>query len=163
MLRLPLAITGLTLALAMMVPGAAAGADPSRPADLSVEQLAEKVRPSVVVITVRGRDGKREGLGTGFVVSTDGLIATNRHVIGEGRALGVETADGKKYDVTEIHASDRQLDLAVVRIAAKGLPALPLGDSTTLKDGQAVVALGNPQGLKNSAPSARWMPTSGSR
>ncbi len=58
--------------------------------------MAKKVRPSVVVITVRGRDGKREGLGTGFVVSADGLIATNRHVIGEGRPIRVETADGKE-------------------------------------------------------------------
>jgi regulator of sirC expression with transglutaminase-like and TPR domain len=122
----------------------------SAPATLTVEQLAEKVKPSVVVLTVLGRDGKREGLGTGFVVSANGLIATNRHVIGDGRPIRVETADGKKYEVTEVHASDRQLDLAVVRIAAKGLPALELGNSTKLKDGQAVVALGNPQGLRHS-------------
>ena len=115
-----------------------------------VEELAKKVRPSIVVISVMGRDGKREGLGTGFVVSADGLIATNRHVIGEGRAIRVETADGKRHDVTVVHASDRKLDLAVLRIDAKGLTPLELGDSTTLKDGQAVVALGNPQGLKHS-------------
>jgi S1-C subfamily serine protease/regulator of sirC expression with transglutaminase-like and TPR domain len=122
-------------------------------AALSVEKLAEKLRPSVVVVTVQGRDGKREGLGTGFVLSGDGLIATNLHVIGEGRAITVETADGKKYDVTEVHASDRRLDLAVVKIAAKGLTPLRLGDSTTLKTGQAVLAMGNPQGLKHSVVS----------
>lgn len=115
-----------------------------------VEALAKKVRPSVVVVSVMGRDGKRQGLGTGFVVSADGLIATNRHVIGEGRAIRVETADGKHHDVTAIHASDRKLDLAVLRIDAKGLTPLELGDSTTLKDGQAVLAMGNPQGLKHS-------------
>jgi regulator of sirC expression with transglutaminase-like and TPR domain len=117
---------------------------------LSVEQVAEKVRPSVVVLTVHGRDGKREGLGTGFVVSADGLIATNRHVIGEGRTVTVETADGKKHEVTQVHASDRQLDLAIVRIAAKDLQPLQLGDSAALKSGQPVVAMGNPQGLKHS-------------
>jgi regulator of sirC expression with transglutaminase-like and TPR domain/S1-C subfamily serine protease len=124
--------------------------DASTPAAPSVEKLAAKVRPSVVVVTVQGRDGKREGLGTGFVVSADGLIATNLHVIGEGRAVTVETADGKKYDVTAIHASDRHLDLAVVKIAARGLAPLELGDSSTLKEGEAVVAIGNPQGLKHS-------------
>jgi len=110
----------------------------------SVEELAKKVRPSVVVISIRGRDGKREGLGTGFVVSADGLIATNRHVLGEGRPIRVETADGKRHEVIAVHASDRKLDLAILRIDAKGLKPLELGDSTTLKDGQAVVAMGNP-------------------
>src|SRR5262249_7482430 len=62
-------------------------------------------------------------------------------------------ADGKKYDVTSIEAFDRPLDLALIRIAAKGLPMLPLGDSESLKQGQGVVALGNPQGLRHSVVS----------
>ncbi len=116
----------------------------------SVEELAKKVRPSIVVITVRGRDGRQEGLGTGFVVSADGLIATNRHVLGEGRPLRVETADGKSHDVKAIHAADRKLDLAILRIDAKGLRPLELGDSTALKEGQSVMAVGNPHGLRDS-------------
>jgi regulator of sirC expression with transglutaminase-like and TPR domain/S1-C subfamily serine protease len=116
----------------------------------SVEELAKKVRPSIVAITVRGRDGRQEGLGTGFVVSADGLIATNRHVVGDGRRLHVETTDGKSHEVKAIHANDRKLDLAILRIDAKGLTPLELGDSTTLKDGQAVMAVGNPQGLRHS-------------
>jgi regulator of sirC expression with transglutaminase-like and TPR domain len=116
----------------------------------SVEELAKKVRPSIVVITVRGRDGRQEGLGTGFVVSADGLIATNRHVLGEGRPLRVETADGKSHDVKAIHAADRKLDLAILRINAKGLTPLELGDSATLKEGQPVMAVGNPHGLRES-------------
>jgi regulator of sirC expression with transglutaminase-like and TPR domain len=127
-----------------------AEAPPGAKGPPTVEQVAAKVRPSVVVITVQGRDGRREGLGTGFVVSADGLIATNRHVIGEGRPVRVEMADGKHYEVTEVHASDRQADLAIVRINARGLPALSLGDSTTLRDGEPVVAVGNPEGLKHS-------------
>ena len=120
------------------------------PAELSVEQVAERCRPSVVVVTSGGRDDSRRGLGTGFVLTPDGLIATNLHVIGEGRAIAVELADGKKYDVVAVHATDRAADLAIIRIAAKNLPALELGDSDKLKDGQAIVALGNPQGLKHS-------------
>jgi serine protease Do len=116
----------------------------------SVERLFARVRPSVVVITYAGRDGQREGLGTGFVVDRDGLIATNLHVIGEGRPIFVETADGKRHEATVVEASDRVADLAVVRIAAHDLPPLELGDSDTLKEGQPVVAVGNPHGLAHS-------------
>ncbi|HQU43376.1 MAG TPA: transglutaminase family protein [Pirellulales bacterium] len=128
--------------------GLADDADNSLP--VSVEKLFETVRPSVVVITFAGRDGTRDGLGTGFVVSRDGLIATNLHVISEARPISVETADGKRHEVTAIEASDRAADLALVRIDARDLPALELGDSDTLKQGQPVVAVGNPHGLNHS-------------
>src|SRR5262245_56853380 len=132
----PLVLCGLLL------PTATAAAD----AKYAVEEIAASARKSVAIISYQGRDGKREGLGTGFVVGADGLVATNRHVLGEGRRLSVEVG-GKTYDVLAVHASDRNLDLAVLRVEAKGLTPLPLGDSDKLKDGQAVVALGNPRGL----------------
>src|SRR5437867_10981812 len=122
------------------------------PESKAVEQLVDKVRKSIAVITFTGRDGKRQGLGTGFVVDADGLIATNLHVIGEARPISVQLGD-KHYDVTSIHASDRSLDLALLRIDAKKLPALSLGDSDALKQGQAVVAFGNPLGLTHSVVS----------
>src|SRR5438309_873482 len=114
----------------------------------TVEQIAGAARPSIAVLTVNTRDGKGASLGTGFVVSADGLIATNFHVIDVGRAVSVELADGKRYDATEVHAADRERDLAVIRIDAKGLTPLKLGDSAAMKDGQAIVAVGNPRGLK---------------
>lgn len=119
----------------------------------SVEELAAQARDSVVVIAFAGRDGKKQGLGTGFVVDDKGLIATNLHVIGEARPISVQLADGSRHEVTEIHASDRARDLAVIRIAAKNLKALPLGDARNLKQGQAIVALGHPQGLRYSVVS----------
>ena len=131
-------------------PSAQSTAQPAEEQAASVVQLAEQARKSVVVVTVSGRDGKQHGLGSGFIISADGLIATNLHVIGDGRPITVETADGKKFEVTEVHAFDRPLDLALVRVNAKDLPALPLGDSDSLKQGQAVVAIGNPHGLKHS-------------
>jgi serine protease Do len=120
---------------------------------VSLEELTARVQKSVVVITSSGRDGRREGVGTGFIVSADGLVATNFHVIGQGRDVRVQLADGRHADVTEIHASDRALDLAVLRIDAKDLPVLELGNSDELKQGQSVIALGNPQGLTNSVVS----------
>jgi len=121
--------------------------------ETSVEDLAKRVRDSVVIVTYRGREGRTEGLGTGFVIRPDGWIATNYHVIGEARPIQVQLADGQVQDVTEVVASDRLLDLAILKIAAKKLPALPLGDASQLAAGQAVLALGNPQGLTHSVVS----------
>ena len=100
-----------------------------------------------MVVSFTGRDNKTVGLGSGFVISADGLIATNLHVIGEARPIFVQTADGKKHPVTEIHATDRVMDLAILKIAATNLQPLLLGDSTTLEQGEDIVALGNPEGL----------------
>jgi serine protease Do len=117
---------------------------------MSVAELAKKARPSIVLITMSGRESSDNRLGTGFVISADGLIVTNLHVIGEARPIAVQTADGKKLSVTEIRAWDRNLDLAVLKVDAKDLPPLELGDSAKLEQGAPMVALGNPYGLKNS-------------
>ncbi len=126
---------------------------PSPPAAVSIEQLTQRVRQSVAVITSDGRDGRREGLGSGFVVAPEGLIATNFHVIGEGRAVRVQLADGREFNAVAIHASDRAQDIAILKIDAAALPALELGNSDALQQGQSVVAIGNPEGLKNSVVS----------
>lgn len=118
----------------------------SVPALKSVEAIASEVKPSVVKVLQVGRDGL-DGLGTGFVVSKDGLIATNLHVIGEARRLEVEMSDGTKHEVTEISATDSHWDLAILRVASKELKPLPLADSDDVKQGQPVVAMGNPEGL----------------
>ncbi len=114
-----------------------------------VVALTERAKKSMAVITHFGRDGKQNGVGAGFVVDAGGLIATCYHVIGEARPISVEL-NGRRYEVTEVFASDRKLDLAVVRIAASNLPALKLGDSAALKQGAQVIALGNPVGLEHS-------------
>lgn len=132
-----------------------ASAEANAAGPFTVEEIARRVRDSIVTIRHVGRSGKAEGLGTGFVVSPDGLVATNLHVIGEARPVSVQLADGRRFDVTEVHASDRSADLAVVRIAAAGLTALPIGDPTTLADGQEVVAVGHPLGLERSVVAGR--------
>jgi regulator of sirC expression with transglutaminase-like and TPR domain len=127
-----------------------ADAAPARTIEKSVEALAQSTRQSVVVISHFGRDGKEDGIGAGFIVSSNGLVATSLHVIGEARPITLQLADGQRYEATEVYAWDRKLDLAVVRINAGKTPALPLGDSDALKQGTPVVAMGNPLGLERS-------------
>ncbi len=124
-----------------------------KPAAINVEALTRQSRDSLVAITIEGRDGKQQGMGTGFVISTDGLIATNMHVIGEARPIQVQFPDGTKFDVQEVRASDRVLDLAVLKIDAKQLPALRLRKEKPLVQGEPIVVMGNPQGLKYSVVS----------
>ncbi len=116
----------------------------------SVQEVIAKASDSVVVITFTGRSGVQEGLGTGFVISADGYIATNLHVIGEARPIKVRLASGKQYDVEQIYASDRHMDLAILKVAAKDLKPLPLGNSNRIQQGDSVVVIGNPQGLQHS-------------
>jgi regulator of sirC expression with transglutaminase-like and TPR domain len=117
----------------------------------TVEEIAAQAKESIAVILYAGREGKQKGLGTGFVISEDGLIATNLHVIGEARPITVQLADGSKHEAAAVHASDRKLDLAIVKIdAKKKLKALPLGDSAKLPAGQSIIALGHPRGLEHS-------------
>ncbi len=86
------------------------------------------------------------GGGSGFIISQDGLILTNKHVAGDTKAsYTVFTNDGKKYDATVI-ASDPTQDLAVIKINATGLPTVDLGDSDTVELGQTAIAIGNALG-----------------
>ena len=121
----------------------------------AIRDLVRRTRNSVVMITVAGRDGREAGIGTGFVVGADGLIATNLHVIGEARPITVRFPDGRELPVTEIYASDHQLDLAVLRVSDQGLQPLPLAwtENEKVAQGQSIVALGNPMGLRDSVVS----------
>ncbi len=121
--------------------------------DKSVQDLAAIVKKSVVVVTFNGRDGQKQGLGAGFIIREDGLIATNLHVIGEARPIRVELHDGRKFDVASVYATERSQDLAILKIEARDLPALPLGNSDELSEGQPVMAIGNPLGLERSVVS----------
>ncbi len=83
------------------------------------------------------------GGGTGFIISADGLIATNKHVVDDPEAsYTVLTTDGKKYDA-KVLSRDPVNDLALVKIEAQNLPTLTLGNSETIEIGQRVIAIGN--------------------
>lgn len=113
-----------------------------------VTNVVETVGPAVVAI--RHRDGL--GQGSGFIFSSDGYILTNDHVLGtEGAAVSVSLTDDTVLPA-EVVGRDPPTDVGVLRIPARGrsLPAVSLGNSTALKVGQLVVAIGNPLGYASS-------------
>lgn len=119
----------------------------------AVTEVVKKVSPSVVSITSEstaqnffGQSQSVEGAGSGVIVSDDGLILTNKHVVSETNAsYTVFTSDGKQYKAAVV-ARDPINDIAFIRISAKGVKAADLGDSSQLAVGQAVVAIGNALG-----------------
>lgn len=112
----------------------------SSPAVVSV------VQSKVVLDLFSGPLSQKQGIGTGFIIRENGVILTNRHVVSDLNAeYSVVMADGTEYQVEEIHR-DTAYDLAIIKIAASGLPTLILGDSDQIKVGQSVVAIGNALG-----------------
>ncbi len=120
------------------------------PTAIDASGLFEKVKRSVVVISVGDRTGRSAGVGTGFFISKDGLIATNRHVIGESRDLRVSSADGNALTVQSVHAVSKKYDLAIIRVEGNDFTPLELGMSAKVVEGEPIVAVGNPQGLRHS-------------
>jgi serine protease Do len=115
----------------------------------SLHPLVVQARPSIVAIhttvtqtDLYGREFLGEAAGTGWVVSADGYIATNAHVIEGSESISVTLGDGDIEDA-ELVASDPRADLAVLRIDRDDLVPLPLGDSGALNVGDSVVAIGN--------------------
>ncbi|MBN2378501.1 tetratricopeptide repeat protein [candidate division WOR-3 bacterium] len=113
-----------------------------------VMTIAKEAGPAVVLIETYF-DDEPLGLGSGFVVSSDGVVVTNYHVIDYADEATVTLTDGRSYDVKGVFAFDEARDIAVLEIAGKNLPALELADSDSIEVGDQVVAIGNPQGLDN--------------
>ncbi len=90
----------------------------------------------------RGQPDRRGG-GSGFIIDSDGLVLTNHHVIEDADEIIVRLADRREYEA-ELVGSDAETDIAVLRIAAKGLPTLSFGDSDSLRPGEWVIAIGSP-------------------
>jgi len=143
----------------------------------SFVQLAKKVGPSVVYVYTtqkvkaspgwfdqdefwrrffgfpfeREREFTRQSLGSGFIISADGYILTNNHVVAQADKIKVKLSTGKEYDA-EIKGTDKDTDLALIKIETKTkdkLPVAQLGDSDKLEVGEWVAAIGNPFGLEH--------------
>ena len=156
-------MVGLTMLLGLQA--VAQQPEPASGMPMTFAPVVTKVAPSVVSIntskTVRiprglrdffgmpgpgaGRERER-GLGSGVIVSEDGYILTNRHVIDAADEIVVHLADQKEFKAKKIGA-DPGTDVAVLKIDAKGLPVLPFADSDKARVGDVVLAVGNPFGL----------------
>jgi len=112
-----------------------------------VASVAQRSQPSVVTVTSYDGENQKTGFGSGFIIREDGLIATNYHVIKSAAAVEVQNPTIGTYRVRGVVAIDRDLDFAILKIADEGLPALPLGNSSQVRLGEGVVAIGNPKGL----------------
>lgn len=134
---------------------------------LDFTQVVKKVRPAVVMVVSeavversrsifgddlidrffnnppRGGQERVSGMGSGFIISSDGYIITNNHVVRKAQKVKVETLDRKKY-TARIIGTDAQTDLALLKIKAKNLPFIELGDSNQVEVGEWVLAIGNP-------------------
>jgi serine protease Do len=95
-----------------------------------------------------GRDMPSHGVGSGFIVSADGVILTNAHVVRGAREVSVKLTDRREFRA-KVLGSDPKTDVAVLKIDAKNLPVAPLGRSTDLKVGEWVLAIGSPFGLES--------------
>jgi len=112
----------------------------------AVIRTLERTRAGVLALSLRGKRG-RGGAGSGFLITPDGYLLTNQHVA-EGEGSITATLDDGSEHAAERLGGDADTDLALLRIGrAAPLPHLQLGDSSALRVGQVVVAIGNPQGL----------------
>ena len=123
----------------------------------SIADVAAKVIPSVVAINIKATvtynsifgayQQEQDGAGSGWIISSDGLIVTNDHVVDGATSIMVTFNDGTSLpvDLKNVKA-DATSDLAVLKVDAKGLPALKIGDSAQLREGDWVVAIGNSLG-----------------
>ena len=92
------------------------------------------------------REYRQSGQGSGFIISDDGYILTNNHVVGEADIITVKTHDGREFDA-KLVGTDEKSDVAVIKIEGENLPTMPLGNSDSLEIGEWVIAIGNPFGL----------------
>ena len=125
----------------------------SQPTPLpSIADVIAKVKPSVVAITTEvitrdffNRLYTQEGAGSGWIISQDGFIVTNNHVVENAKSITVTLEDGRTVPA-EVVGTDPLTDLAVIKIDAEGLPAVTVGDSDKMRVGDWVVAIGNSLG-----------------
>ena len=136
--------------LAAITVGAGSGAGSSAVPETDLTRVVAKVRDSVVTITSEGFSSRGSaqipstGVGSGIVLTANGYILTNRHVIAGANSLTVELNDGERFPATIVQQSQSQ-DLALIKVAATGLTAAAIGEAT-LQVGQTAIAIGSPLG-----------------
>jgi S1-C subfamily serine protease len=148
-MRSPKIIAAVTLLATAL---SSAAAQTTAPA-LSGDQVVERVSPSAVSILVGKGDGQVAGVASGVIIRSDGVILTANHVVRGMREVQVRLKSGEIYDQVELIASDERRDVAALRIAATGLPVLPIGSSANAASGATVFVVSNAVGLPWTASS----------
>jgi S1-C subfamily serine protease len=110
--------------------------------------LAKQTRPAVYLLVLQDEDGKTIGAGTGFLVSSDGLLVTNQHVVAEAHTIIAKAENGGLFPVTRIIATDPRNDLALIKFDAKDLPFLTLAPDGSAEAGTRIAIIGSPLGLE---------------
>jgi V8-like Glu-specific endopeptidase len=117
--------------------------------DLDIPAIAREANGSVVSIVMSDKDGHPLAQGSGFVISKDGRIVTNYHVIKNGSSAVVKLPDGAFFAVDGVLASDQNRDVAIIKAHGNNFRSLSLGDSDRLQVGQQVIAIGSPLSLES--------------
>jgi len=172
-------LIGLGLGLGVLsactggLPGSGRGGDPARVSDAAptpslptgnsfIVSAVDRVGPAVVRIDTTRRVvnplgglfgggppiQQQQGQGSGFITRSDGVILTNAHVVEGASEVQVTLPDGRSFS-GKVLGADPVTDVAVVKVAATGLPVAPLGDSAKVRPGEWAIAIGNPLGLDN--------------
>ncbi|MBL4637296.1 MAG: serine protease [Kofleriaceae bacterium] len=125
-------------------PAPASPARPAEPQELSAKDIVQRYKPAIV--RVENDFGTGVKVGTGFILSEEGRIATNLHVIAGNGKLRIKLSNGTILPVVRIIAIDEKRDLAIIKVESETpLPTVPLGDSDKVSPGDSVIAIGNPQ------------------
>src|SRR5215475_13514234 len=116
----------------------------------NISDLVKSTVDAVVLIVVNDENGKPVAEGSGFIISPDGKIVTNHHVMAGARSATVKLNNGAFFPVEGILADDADNDLAIIKVSSKNLPTLSLANSDRISVGDHVLAIGSPLGLENS-------------
>ena len=117
-------------------------------AQQTIADIVKQSSDAVVLIVISNSTGQETALGSGFLISSDGRIVTNYHVIKGAHSAIVKLSSGAFFPVASVLASDPQEDLAVLKVTGKNLPSLQLADHDEVHVGDHVVAIGSPLGLE---------------
>ncbi len=119
------------------------------PKEQSVAEIVKHSFDAVVQIVTSDSFGKEMALGSGFVVSSDGRVVTNYHVIKGAHSAVIKLSNGASFSVDGVLAEDADRDLAALKVSGTGLPFLTLADADKTQVGEHVIAIGSPLGLQN--------------
>ncbi len=116
---------------------------------LTASQISKLVSPAVVYVEVYDGQGFLISTGSGFIITSDGRVVTNYHVIDGGSSVKVKLTDGRFLDIDHIISYDAYRDLAILQAKGQNLPTVKIGSSDLMENGDNIFAIGSPSGLEN--------------